>query len=217
MNWPKKFLCTVIGSQNTGKSTFINDVIEKYSNNQVYEPFITTQATYREIIKEKNLQINREGNLESQRIIFDNLVDQLVSAIRNPDMKNVIFDRSPIDALAYTVYLKDKGKIEQSAIEQMVEEMTRFVRMYDSIVYVPLSECENVKVVDDKFRDTDLVYRAYVDNLFRKAIDLLDDIDREKVVEIYGDREERVKMFYDLLANKFVMKEDWIKKDPYAI
>lgn len=214
---PSKFLCAVIGSQNTGKSTFINDVIEKFKDNYVFEPFITTQATYRQIIKEKNLQINRQGNLESQRIIFDNLVDQLISAIRNPDMKNVIFDRSPIDALVYTAYLKDQGIVNKESIDQMVLEMNRFVRMYDSIVYIPLSQCKNVKVVDDKFRDTDLVYRSYVDNLFRKAIDLLDDIDREKVVEIYGDREERVEMFWYNLKSRFVTKNSWERKQSFDI
>ena len=64
----KKFLVTVIGSQNTGKTTFINDIIAKYADNPIYEPFITDKCDYRKVIEEMNLSINREGNIESQKV-----------------------------------------------------------------------------------------------------------------------------------------------------
>jgi len=206
-----KFLCAVIGSQNTGKSTFIKDVLDKYQDNPIFEPFVTDPIDYRKVIEEKHLSINREGNLESQRVIFDCLSDQVVKAIRNPNIKNVIFDRCPLDSLVYTMYLFDmhKGGIEQSDLDQMISEMKRFIRLYDAVCYIPLDKCDNVVVVDDKFRDTDLAYRSYVDRLFKKAINSLEDIDSDKIIEIYGSREERVSMFYELLHPMFVVKGTW--------
>lgn len=207
----EKFICAVIGSQNTGKSTFIQDVLNVYKNNGIYEPFVTDAIDYRKIIEEKHLSINRNGTLESQRVIFDSLADQVISAIRNPNMKNIIFDRCPLDSLVYTMYLNDyhKGGVTQSDIDQMIIEMKRFIRLYDSIIYIPLDKCDDINVVDDKFRDTDLEYRLYVDRLFKKAINTLEDIDRDKIVEIYGSRTDRLTMFYDELNYHFVVKTNW--------
>lgn len=206
-----KFLCAVIGSQNTGKSTFIKDIIDKYQDNPIFEPFVTDPIDYRKVIEEKHLSINREGNLESQRVIFDCLSDQVIKAIRNPDIKNVIFDRCPIDSLVYTMYLLDmeKGGVQQHHIDQMVSEMKRFIRLYDAVVYIPLEHCNHIEVVDDKFRDTDIAYRNYVDRLFKKAIATLENIDAEKIIEIYGSREERVFQFYEKLHPYFVIKTIW--------
>lgn len=206
----KKFLVTVIGSQNTGKSTFIKDIIKKYSNNPIYEPFVTDECDYRKVIEEKHLSINREGNIESQRIIFDCLSQQVIDAIRNPLYKNVIFDRSPIDAFVYTKYLYDKGKVEKSDIFQMAFEMRKFAAIYDSIIYIPLDRCDNIKVVDDKFRDTDLDYRKYVDKLFREAQCFLDCNTLNKIIEISGTREERIERFYNMLSDNFVVKDSWV-------
>jgi len=205
----KKYLCAVIGSQNTGKSTFIKDVLSKYSNNPIYEDFVTDECDYRKVIEEKHLSINREGNLESQRVIFDCLSNQVINAIRNPLYRNVIFDRSPIDAWVYTRYLYDKSKIDKDSIIQMSYEMSKFASMYDTIIYIPLSECNDIKIVDDKFRDTDPEYRKYVDNLFNMAMLFLDDETNRKIVKIYGTRQERVKRFYESCSNKFVIKKSW--------
>lgn len=210
MNNQNKFLCTIIGSQNTGKSTFIKDIIEKYSSNSIYEPFQTDEFDYRKIIAEKNLSINREGNLESQRIIFDCLANQVINAIRNPNYKNVIFDRSPIDAWVYTKYLYDKGKIDKTSIMQMAYEMKKYSSLYDVIFYIPLKGCDNIEVVDDKFRDTDLEYRKYVDELFQQALILLDKEGSNKVIEIYGSREERIEKFYYECRDKMIIKRDWL-------
>ena len=205
-----KYLVTVIGSQNTGKSTFISDIIKKYENNSIYEPFVTDKCDYRKVIEEKNLSINREGNIESQRIIFNCLADQVINSIRNPLYKNVIFDRSPIDALVYTMYLYDQHKVTKEDIKQMSYEMNKYSSLYDTIIYIPLSKCEDIKVVDDKFRDTDLEYRRYVDMLFQKALVFLDRDTYGKVIEIYGTREERVERFYKDLSENFVVKQDWL-------
>lgn len=204
-----KFLVTVIGSQNTGKSTFIKDVVNKYLKNPIYEPFYTPEMDYRKVIESKGLKINREGNYESQRAILDCLVDSTIEAIRNPYVKNVIFDRCPIDNIVYSMYLNDQDKIDNGKLSQMISEMKRFVRLYDTIIYIPLEKCNDIEVVDDKFRDTDLNYRLYVDKLFQKVISDLDEIDRDKIVEIWGSRNDRLAMFFDELNHKFVVKKDW--------
>lgn len=56
-----KFVVGVIGTQNTGKSTFINDLISKFQHS--HSQFITVGCDYRKKVEEAGLQINRNGNL----------------------------------------------------------------------------------------------------------------------------------------------------------
>ena len=61
-----KLVIGVIGTQNTGKSTFIKDILEKFKGTAM--EFQTVGCDYRKKIEERGLKINREGNLESQKI-----------------------------------------------------------------------------------------------------------------------------------------------------
>ena len=70
-----KFIVGVIGTQNTGKSTFIKDIISKYQDTD--SQFQTVGCDYRKKIEEAGLQINRNGNLRCQNIICDTLIEQL--------------------------------------------------------------------------------------------------------------------------------------------
>ena len=74
-----------------GKTTLINEFLRKWP---MYK---TPEKTYRDLIKEKNLQLNSSGNIESQTIIRDSLVDQ---AIENVDIKKRIDDRCILDNIA---------------------------------------------------------------------------------------------------------------------
>lgn len=71
----QKFIIAVCGTQNTGKSTFVKDLIAYYENNMLVMPFKTNNVDYRQKIESAGLKINRDGNLESQKIIFDCLLD----------------------------------------------------------------------------------------------------------------------------------------------
>ena len=164
-----KFVVGVIGTQNTGKSTFIQDIIEKFKGTS--NEFHTVGCDYREKIRKAGLQINRDGNLEAQKIILDTLVEQLDIIKRMPD-GNYVTDRSPIDAYVYTVYLyrhKPELGITQADLDEMLEKVKGSIGGYDRIVYIDLDNCPNVVVVDDTFRDTNLEYREEIDRLFKET------------------------------------------------
>ena len=202
-----KFVVGVIGTQNTGKSTFIGDIMDKFRGS--LNEFHTVGCDYREKIRKAGLQINRNGNLEAQKIILDTLVEQLDIIQKMPD-GNYITDRSPIDAYVYTTYLfrhNPELGITQADLDEMFSKVKESIEGYDRIIYIDLDKCENVEVVDDTFRDTNLEYRAEIDQLFKETFRKLGNVlDGKLNSEIRGTREERVNMFIKLFEQRMVRK-----------
>ena len=122
---------------------------------------------------------------------------------------NYITDRSPIDAYAYSIYLMrhnpDSG-VTQDALDEMLIKVCNSIVAYDKIIYIDLANCENVNVVDDKFRDTNLEYRTEIDSIFKETFALIgEDILKRRLCDsIMGSREERVEKFVDLFAERMV-------------
>ena len=122
---------------------------------------------------------------------------------------NYITDRSPIDAYAYSIYLMrhnpDSG-VTQDALDEMLIKVCNSIVAYDKIIYIDLANCENVNVVDDKFRDTNLEYRTEIDSIFKETFALIgEDILKSRLCDsIMGSREERVEKFVDLFSERMV-------------
>lgn len=122
---------------------------------------------------------------------------------------NYITDRSPIDAYAYSIYLMrhnpDSG-VTQDALDEMLIKVCNSIVAYDKIIYIDLANCENVNVVDDKFRDTNLEYRTEIDSIFKETFALIgEDILKRRLCDsIMGSREERVEKFVDLFSERMV-------------
>lgn len=186
-------IITVIGTQNTGKTTFVRDFLT------AFDGWITPDVDYRRLVKEKGLTINRNGNAESQNVIFDHLLDGLLNASKSKD--NVIFDRSVIDACAYTAWLKryrpGASGVDDAVLQRHVDLARKNAHLYDLIVYTPLAECGGVKIEDDGTRDTDQRYRCEIDDIFAQLIEEIGI--RGRVTEIYGTREERIERIREIL------------------
>lgn len=198
-----KLIIGVVGTQNTGKSTFIKDILEKFKGTAM--EFHTVGCDYRKKIEERGLKINREGNLESQKIIFDTLVEQLDIIDKMPD-GCYLTDRSPIDAYVYTRYLKAHNPglgITEDDLQNMFNKLCCEIGRYDKIVFLDLDKCGNVVVVDDKFRDTNLEYRQEIDWLFKDTLlklVLSGVLPANKVSDaISGTRDERLSKFIGLI------------------
>lgn len=202
-----KYLIAVVGTQNTGKTTFIKDLMDYYSNNSLFHPFSTNTVDYRKKIEDEGLEINRNGNLRCQKIIFNCLAQSVFEAVMDDNVTNFVSDRSVIDAYVYTKYLyfhKPELGITQDDLDCMYEKLKKIVKLYDQIIYIPLKECGDVKVVDDKFRDTDLEYRRTIDELFNSV---LMDLNLRVENRIHGNRNERLMRFLNLYQSDICQKK----------
>ena len=199
-----KFVVGVIGTQNTGKSTFIKDILDFYHSTP--RQFQTVGCDYRKKVEEAGLQINRKGNLEAQKIICDTLIEQ-IDIIRSMPDGNYITDRSPIDSYVYTKYLFKHNPelgIKQSDMDEMLMKVKGSLGGYDRLIFLDLDNCKNVEVVDDKFRDTNLDYRREIDQLFKEAFNEIgwDTMGKLLYSGISGTREERLAQFHQMFSNE---------------
>lgn len=149
----------IIGAQNTGKSTLVDSFIKQW-------PMYKRPAkTYRDIIKEKNLPLNKEGSKESQRAILDALVDELQAVVASEE-EFTIFDRCPVDNIAYSLwhYAKDTPGFDKEfiVISQSIASLS--LKMLDVIFYVPVRK--EIPLVEREGRECDTVYREEIDNIY---------------------------------------------------
>lgn len=185
----------IIGTQCIGKSTLVEDMMLQWPQ------LSTPEKTYRDLIKEKNLPINKNGTKESQGLILDFLVEE---ANKNYGKKKMVFDRTPLDNLAYTFWLYDKGSsdIDEQFIDDSVVKVRNAITQYSILFYLPLIEKNNVPLTPKDQREIDPVYRAEIDVLFdsfyraweARNTRLFNNNDTPPIIPIFGDPLERIKM-----------------------
>jgi hypothetical protein len=141
-----------IGTQNTGKTTFIKDLIATYPQ------FTTPNKTYRDVIRKYGLKINQNATIAHQWIIFCNVLE----TVNKRYSKSVVFDRTPFDAYIYTLYIAGKP----DGLEEMRELAVQSIEKLDMIFMFPLAGNEHIPLKDDGLRDIDENYRETINTLF---------------------------------------------------
>lgn len=150
-----------IGTQCNGKSTLIKEFCERWP---MYKH---PEKTYRDLIKEKKVKNNKNGTEQSQKVILNALVDEVILATATEE-KHIVFDRCVIDNIAYTLWLNEKGKVSDEFVMDSRQIALETIKMYDIIFYLPLRE--EIKMEKRKGRDLDPVYRQEIDNIFKALI-----------------------------------------------
>lgn len=164
------------GSHRVGKTTLADEIAESLPDHEfIIEPY---------------LQLEEEGYLFSEIPTLEDYIEQFnfsVELLQNSDDK-VIFDRCPLDLLAY-IYAVGKKK----NISALYEEMTTAIDEIDLLVFVPI---EKVDVIFCQGFD--------LPNLRQKVNDILEewigDFSNE-ILEVSGTLEDRKKQVLDKLTN----------------
>jgi hypothetical protein len=191
-------LISVSGAQGVGKTTFINDFIA------TWPMYKTPERTYRDIIKERGLSINKETSKESQKIILDSIVESIDQYSRSTDY--VIFDRSPLDNLVYSLWALEHNKsdIDDEFISECIQVCRECLRKLDIMLFLPLTKYNSVNDIEEvkETRDSDPVYQQEINTLFMGLRDLRERGDdaffvREDcgpIIEVFGTPEERIEI-----------------------
>lgn len=186
----------VAGSQCLGKSTFVQDFIKA-------RPMYTTpENTYRDVLKEKGLKCNQETTPETQTLLMNCIVDQVMYADRLHDM--IITDRTPYDVLAYSLWAHGKGLkgFDEAFIQGQIALAREVSSCYSIILHVPICKENDVKIVEDDLRDTDPIFREEIDNIFSAIFGTYIEQqgpffkwdDCPMVTQLFGSREERIEI-----------------------
>jgi predicted ATPase len=183
----------ITGTSNMGKSTYVQDFIKKWPM------FKTPKASYRELIKEKNLPHSEDATEETQKEILNFLVDQ---AMESSKEETVILDRCVLDCLAYSSWLNLNGKLSDKFLDEQRIIVRETLKLYDLIFFVPITKVAEIKIEDDGFRNINPIFREEIDSIFKAFQDsyhrgdgrVFPVDDSPAMIEIFGSREERIKL-----------------------
>ena len=190
----------VSGTGSQGKSTFINDFLERWSS------YTSPKDTYRKFVKDNH---SKNGTKDMQWKILNNMVDELQKHDSN---EKIIYDRGPLDNLAYTIYLHSHGLggVDTEFVEKSMAVAKESFKFIDIIFYIPITKAtEDITYDNDKFLAdkangiTDESYRLEIDNIFKalkydwdvnQASNIFDPHDKPGLIEIFGTPSERLHM-----------------------
>ena len=153
----------LIGAHCVGKSTLIDNFIKQWP---MYKK---PQKTYRDIIKEQQIKLNKDGDPNSQKAILNALIDETQLASTSDD-KFVIFDRCPIDNIAYTLWhhVKETKGFTTDFVMECKTIAALSLKHIDVIFYVPARP--EIPIVSREGRESDPAFREEIDNIFDAMI-----------------------------------------------
>ena len=185
----------IIGTQCTGKSTYIQDFIGNWPSYKLCE-----KPRYTDLLKDKNLSLNEEGNEESHKIILNSLIDQVMYTPKDSDM---LYDRSVLDNLIYTMWLSAMGKVSDAFVKESIELVRESLVFYDILFFFPITKQSPIKFEPSANRSTSAEYRLAIDNLFKAIIHQYNNGNKvyfpfnhkdgcPAIIEVFGNREQRI-------------------------
>lgn len=183
----------VSGSHSLGKSTVVNDWVARNPDfTREEEPYraLGLYGPYEILFRDESTRLHNGIQLYYN-------VSRVNRYASSTD--NVIFDRAPVDYLAYSQYTADTGRtdIDDEFVATLVPAVVESLDRLDILAFVPRSDEWPVQMEEDGIRPTDYAYRDAVDEVFKQ-------IYREgrygvtrggclpRLIELVGSREQRI-------------------------
>lgn len=143
-----------------------------------------------EFKNEPYLQLEEEGYFFSEIPTVDDYIEQFNFSVEQiQDSENdVIFDRCPLDLLAY-IYTTGKAK----NVSALYEEMSTAIAQIDLLVFVPIETLDLILCQESDLPDL----RDEINDLLQ---DWIGDFDTE-ILEVTGSLEDRKKLVLDKIIN----------------
>ena len=186
----------ISGTACQGKTTLIKDFLEQWPN------YTTPKKTYRDIIKENNLDHSSKTNKKTQKKILDFMIKEQK---KYKSRDNVIFDRCPLDNLVYSMWATEQSDsdIDDKFVQSCIPKIRESFRNIDIIFFTPITKVAPVTLEEDDLRDTNSKVIDEIDNIFKamhreylnndSSVFFIKD-DKPGIIEIFGDRRERIEI-----------------------
>lgn len=183
----------VSGSHSLGKSTVVNDWVAGHPH------FIREEEPYRVLGLHGPYEILFRD--ESTRLHNGIQLYYNISRVQRyaASADDVIFDRAPIDYLAYSQYTADTEctDIDDAFVASMVPAVAESLDRLDIVAFVPKSDEWPVAMEADGIRPVGHEYRNAVDSIFKQIYrdgryGVLPAQGGPRVIELVGSREQRL-------------------------
>lgn len=190
----------VSGSHSLGKSTLVADWVARHPNfTREEEPYraLGLYGPYEILFRDESTRLHNGIQL------YYNISRVHRYAVPADD---VIFDRAPIDYLAYSQYTADSGctDIDGAFVESMVPAVAESLDRLDILAFVPKSDAWPVEMEADGIRPVDHGYRDAVDAIFKQIYregryGVMLGENRPRLVELVGPREQRLEQLEQVM------------------
>ena len=191
----------ISGSHSLGKSTLVHDwIAANPSYLHELEPYRALRDWYDIEFRQKSTRLHNGIQLcynVSRVMRYSGATD------------DVIFDRAPVDYIAYSQYTANHGTtdIDDAFVKSMVPIVREAIRQLDLLIFLPITDRWQVPIEDDGIRPVDHAYRREVDTLFKEIyregrFDMLPHDNAPGLIELWGPPEERVDKLTQAIANK---------------
>lgn len=183
----------VSGTHFIGKSTLIEDFMKAHPDYQCeIEPYYKLQD-------EETMELSLEPSLESLLEQLDYSIDQ-INKLSNE--KNIIFDRCPVDFIAYAMCVTDQDFIDitDTEVAERFPEVKDALNNLDLILFLPITKENAIEYTEEN-----PAYRKAADKCFKKiyrddVCDIFPNYSHPRIIEISGNRITRLKMLDTYLS-----------------
>ena len=191
----------VSGSHSLGKSTFVKDWITAHPT------YKREEEPYRSLAAQGyDIRFRQESNRLHNGIQLFYSIGRVNAYAESSS--NVIFDRSPVDYIAYSQYTADHGTtdIDDEFVKIMVQSARDSLANLDLLVFIPISEQWPIEMEDDGIRPIDIAYRDEVDAVFKQIyrdqrFNVMPRSGGPALLELWGSRQERLQRLEAAVAS----------------
>ncbi len=176
----------VSGTHFMGKSTLIEDFIKKHPD------YTCEIEPYYKLQDEKTMELSLEPSFDSLLEQLDYNIEQLNT---HANERNIIYDRCPIDFIAYAMCAADQDSVDinDSEMSERFPEVKAALNHLDLIVFLPITKEHLIA-----YSEENPAYRKTADKCFKKIYrddiyDLFPRYGHPKIIEIWGDRLTRIR------------------------
>lgn len=152
------------GCANVGKSTLLSYFLRRWPM------YVTPSKTYRDVLAENNLEHSSKTTESTQLLILDWMMQEQKN---HPKGSKVIYDRCPWDNLAYTLQGNAANLISDEVAAATISFVKESMKDIDIIFWLPYND--QIKIVNDGFRDSDVAFIKATDKIFQELFDQYSD------------------------------------------
>jgi len=168
------------GTMSVGKTTLVN-ALKELPEFKDYT-FRTERSKY---LSDLGIPLNTDSTTLGQAVFLAERASELMQ-------DKIITDRTIIDVMAFSEASKSMNDEDKEAF---IQYASRLIKEYDVIFYIPPF---GIEMEDNGIRETNLTYRATIDNLIaNNLIEYRDDI--KDFYTIQGTTEERIEQIKEAL------------------
>ncbi len=173
----------LIGTHSTGKTTLISEMKKR--------GYQIVNESIRECLRnDSTLQINENGNENSQNVFFD----ATYKSIENITADSFVSDRCPIDVLAYTKYLYHNKQVSEQFYKKQLQRTRDFVESCNDdikFMFIPIE----FPVENDGLRSCSEKYRSDIQKEILVILKML----KVNYQELRGSVQERINTLENII------------------